>query len=144
MTARKAYMDKKKDRPDYLPELDSIQQRLTFYMAEKKLTQTKLAQKTGYNRKTIYRLVTGQTTNPTLEVLSKISDALGLTVSEFLSPIPKFKMVSRAFLMDLARVCQFYDVKIHHHGTYPCFYHGPSSLGGMHELKKRLDELSEE
>lgn len=60
-----------------------IAQKLKHLKMERGLTNADLAEQTGIPLPTINRLVSGQTTNPTWDVMLSISDALDVPLDEF-------------------------------------------------------------
>jgi transcriptional regulator with XRE-family HTH domain len=56
---------------------------------EQELTQEELAIKAGISYTSLVKIERGQVKNPTIKTLSKIAEALGVSVDEILSKIKK-------------------------------------------------------
>ena len=52
---------------------------------DKWMSQAELARATGVDRTTISKLISGSRANPSVELVKKIADALGVTVDELIS-----------------------------------------------------------
>lgn len=60
----------------------SLAENLKRLRMQKQLSQPALADKTGLSKGYIYMLESGGMTNPSLDILSKISEALGCTIAD--------------------------------------------------------------
>lgn len=56
---------------------------------ERGLTQLELAIRTGMTPQTVASIEVGRHKNPRVETVRALADALGVTVDEFLDPIPE-------------------------------------------------------
>ena len=59
-----------------------MKNRLAEYRRTKKMTQSTLAEKAGISRVQVSNIETGKTKSARIETLTKISEALGATVSD--------------------------------------------------------------
>lgn len=59
-----------------------LAKRVKEYRKQKRLTQQKLAEKTGLSFNTITKIEQGIGDSPTLKTLVKLSDALGVSIDE--------------------------------------------------------------
>lgn len=59
-----------------------IVKNIVNYIEKNDLKVTEFAKKCGLRPTTIYSLINGQTKNPTLEVLIKLSETMGMTIDE--------------------------------------------------------------
>ena len=67
---------------------EAVAKRIDFYLFERNLSLYKLAQDACLPISTLQNLYRGHTKSPTLTVVLKLTDALGVTVEEFLdSPL---------------------------------------------------------
>ena len=66
-----------------------LQHSLRYWMRERDLIATELAQLSGVSDTTISMLLHGNTENPRLDTLEALADALGLSVASFLTSAPK-------------------------------------------------------
>ena len=60
--------------------------KMAYYMTKKNIKNYELAEQVGVTKEYISDLKRGIKTNPTLEVVIKIADALGTTIDEIVRP----------------------------------------------------------
>jgi transcriptional regulator with XRE-family HTH domain len=63
---------------------EAISNRLSCMCSERKITINKLATLSGISQSTLDNIVKGNSKNPSLRTLHRISQGLGITISEFL------------------------------------------------------------
>jgi len=63
---------------------EAVSERIKEYCEKKNITVNKLATLSGMGQSTVDNIMKNNTKNPTLKTLRRISQGLGITVSEFL------------------------------------------------------------
>ena len=62
--------------------MGSIGKNISDHRKRKKLTQKELAEKAGIDLFTLSKIETGKTTNPSIETMNRVADALGVSIDE--------------------------------------------------------------
>ena len=63
---------------------EAIIKRISYYCAERNITLNKLATLSGMKQSTLENIMKGNTKNPSLRTLHRLSQGLEITISEFL------------------------------------------------------------